>query len=155
MRKTLFCFLLFMAMNVMGQEIGNVKFGTDQTVAVEGLKAFFGEPKFLDADCVVYTDKHYGGFKWNEVIFRFKNGRFNEARFYMNQKNKTSAKRALENIASVLKKKHELTLDIEEDGSPFYSGGRSPMPFGHLFTLFVSPRSGGWTNQVRFGPFRF
>ena len=60
-----------------------------------------------------------------------------------------------EEVAKVLKRSHAITKDYEDKYTAFYKGGRSPMDFGHLFTIFVSPYKGGWTTQLRYGPFEF
>lgn len=65
------------------------------------------------------------------------------------------AKAELENIAKNLNKKHALSQDYEEDGSRFYAGGLSPKGIGRLFTVFVAPHNGQWSDQLRFGPFKF
>lgn len=147
--------LTAVSVSVSAQGIGQVRFGSSREVASEAIFALFGRPSSMADNCYVYTDKEFEGFHWNEVLFRFTNNRLTEARFFMNQRSKRDARRRLTAISKVLAEKHVMSMDIEDDGSCFYAGGKSPLYFGHLFTLFVSPRNGKWTDQLRFGPFEF
>lgn len=137
------------------QGIGNVRFGSSYSEAVGRIREAFGEPVLANGDEMVYADKSFEGFCWNRITFRFKSGKLCEARFYMNHANKQKAKAQLENIAACLAKKHSMSLDYEEDGTRFYAGGLSPLGIGRLFTVFVAPHNGQWSDQLRFGPFKF
>ncbi len=147
--------VLFCPATLQAQGIGSVKFGSAYEEAVRHIRETFGEPTTATADEMVYNDKSFEGFSWNRITFRFKSGRLCEARFYMKQASKRSAKTQLDIIATALGKKHPLSLDYEEDGTRFYAGGRSPLGIGRLFTVFVSPLNGQWSDQLRFGPFKF
>lgn len=155
LKKLVFFFSLLFSTATFAQGIGNVKFGTSRAEATTAIKALFGEPSKSDNEMMIYTNKTFEGYKWNEVLFKFKNDKLTEARFFMNQKNKSQAKRELSAISKTLGKKHVMTEDIEDDGNTFYAGGKSPEFYGHLFTLFIAPRNGVWTDQLRFGPFKF
>lgn len=137
------------------QGIGNVQFGSTYEEATARIAEAFGHPAHVTSDEIVYKNKLFEGFKWNQVTFRFRNGQLCEARFYMDHKSKWKAKTELESIAKNLSKKHALSLDYEEDGTRFYAGGLSPLGIGRLFTVFVAPRNGQWSDQLRFGPFKF
>ena len=71
----------------------------------------------------------------------------------MNQKNKRMATAKMSAIAKVMEKDYSMSMDYEDDGNLFYAGGTSPLGYGRLFTIFISPRNGVWTTQMRFGPF--
>lgn len=147
------CFLF--ATQVYGQGIGNVRFGAPYEEVVPHIKEAFGSPLKATDNEVVYANALYEGFLWNRVTFRFKEGRLCEARFFRDHKSKGKAKAELEDIAKSLGKKHALSQDYEEDGNRFYAGGQSPMGIGRLFIVFVAPHNGLWSDQLRFGPFKF
>ena len=153
MRKAIMALCLMCATMVSAQGIGNIRFGTTYDEAVTDIKASLGEPVSSDANVVTYKNISFKGFEWNEITFRFKNGKLAEARCYMNHKNKRLATAKLSEIANIMENEHVMSMDYEEDGNLFYAGGRSPMGVGHLFTIFISPRNGIWTPQMRFGPF--
>lgn len=146
---------LHFASQTSGQGIGNIRFGTSYEIAAMHIKETFGNPVKATDDEMVYANTLFEGILWNSVTFRFMEGRLCEARFYQNHKNKVKAKAELENIAKNLSKKHALSQDYEEDGSRFYAGGLSPKGIGRLFTVFVAPHNGQWSDQLRFGPFKF
>ncbi len=137
------------------QGIGKVRFGASYEETLENVKETFGNPAQATLEEIVYTDMLFEGFVWNKITFRFRAGKLNEARFYLRQKSKAKAKSELEAIARNLGRKHMLSLDYEEDGTRFYAGGLSPLGIGRLFTVFVSPYNGQWSDQLRFGPFKF
>ena len=143
------------ASQISGQGIGNVRFGSTYEVAAMHIKETFGNPVKATDDEMVYANTLFEGILWNSVTFRFMEGRLCEARFYQDHKNKVKAKAELETIAQNLGKKHALSLDYEEDGNRFYAGGLSPMGIGRLFIVFVAPHNGHWSDQLRFGPFKF
>lgn len=137
------------------QGIGNVQFGSTCEEATARIVETFGHPAHATSDEIVYNNKSFEGFRWNKVTFRFRNGQLCEARFYKDHKSKWMAKTELDSIAKNLSKKHAISLDYEEDGTRFYAGGQSPLGIGRLFTVFVAPRNGHWSDQLRFGPFKF
>ena len=137
------------------QGIGNVQFGSTYEEATARIVETFGHPAHATSDEIVYNNKSFEGFRWNKVTFRFRNGQLCEARFYKDHKSKWMAKTELDSIAKNLSKKHAISLDYEEDGTRFYAGGQSPLGIGRLFTVFVAPRNGHWSDQLRFGPFKF
>lgn len=152
--KTVFLSLLLtLSMSATAQEIGNVRFGSAQSEAITNIKALFGEPATSTTDGITYKNKTYAGMTWNEIHFNFKDGVLSEARFYMNAKNKAAALQQMAREATAMGKSNVMTKDYEDDGTPFYAGGKSPDGYGHLFTIFASPRAGRWTSQLRFGPF--
>ena len=153
MKKICLAALLMVSMMAKAQSIGKVQFGTPLSEAKTEITAQMGNPSKATEQELCYTNKVFNGFKWNEIHFFFKDGKLNEARFYMNVKNKAAAKVQAKNVSKVLGKDNVMTEDYEDDGTPFYAGGKSPDGFGHLFTIFVSPRAGRWTTQLRYGPF--
>jgi len=154
MKKIVLAICIVFSMVANAQGIDNLRFGTAYNDALTLIKAQYGSPLSIDSESVTYKNVSYQGFKWNEVVFKFTNGKLSEARYYMNQKNKILATKRITDIAKTMEKTHVITKDYEDDGNLFYAGGKSPMGFGHLFTIFVSPRNGVWTSQLRFGPFR-
>ncbi|MGI6243036.1 MAG: hypothetical protein ACOYJK_05830 [Prevotella sp.] len=154
MKKFVLGLCLMFAITSNAQGIGNVRFGTAYDEAMACIKAILGTPIAADASVVTYKDVSFKGFKWSEITFTFKNGRLAEARCYMNQRSKRAASSKVTDIAKVMAKDHVMSMDFEDDGNKFYAGGKSPEGFGHLFTIFISPRNGVWTTQMRFGPFR-
>ncbi len=154
--KALLLGLFFLlASQGFAQGIGNIRFGASYDDAMMRIKETFGTPVKTSNDEVVYANMLFEGFHWNQVTFRFQEGRLCEARFYQDHKSKGKAKAELESIVKSLGKKHTLSQDYEEDGSRFYAGGQSPMGIGRLFTAFVAPHNGQWSDQLRFGPFKF
>lgn len=146
--------LCFMCATVAGARgIESIKFGTTYQEAVTNIKASLGEPLSSDTNVLTYKDVSFKGFTWNEITFRFKNGKLVEARCYMNQKNKRMATAKMSAIAKAMEKDYSMSMDYEDDGNLFYAGGTSPLGYGRLFTIFISPRNGVWTTQMRFGPF--
>ena len=117
-------------------------FGTHFDVAVKMIDKEFGkQPKTVDANEIRYTDVKYAGMVWNE------------ARFYCKQASKVAALKHVSELAGTMRRQHAITKDYEDRRTFFYKGGKSPMDFGHLFTIFVSPYKGGWSTQLRYGPF--
>ena len=154
MKKALLGLCLMCATMANAQGIGKVRFETAYDEAVPCIEAILGTPVAADANAITCKNVSFKGFKWSEITFKFKEGRLTEARCYMNQRNKKAATSQLSDIAKVMEKEHVMTMDFEDDGNLFYAGGTSPMGYGHLFTIFISPRNGIWTTQMRFGPFR-
>lgn len=130
-------------------------FGTRYAEALRNIESILGKSAKVEADKVIYNKVEYEGMTWDEAYFKFSDGQLVEARFYSRQAGKAKALRHLEEVAKVLKRSHAITKDYEDKHTAFYKGGRSPMDFGHLFTIFVSPYKGGWTTQLRYGPFEF
>lgn len=156
MKRLLFVVcILSMVHTLYAQGIGNVKFGTPREVAVHEIELLFGAPSALSDDQMIYTNRDFEGYRWNEVVFNFKKGKLTEARFFMDKNNKTHAKKEMREMANYFGQKYSISDDIEEDGTEFYTCGRSPVGLGRLFTLFVAPRNAIWTTQLRFGPFKF
>lgn len=155
--KRLFFLMCIWAMilSLHAQGIGNVKFGMPRSEAVSELEQLFGTPSALSDDQMIYTNRDFEGYRWNQVVFNFKQGKLTEARFFMDKNNKSHAKTEMRHMASYFGKKYSISDDIEEDGTEFYTCGKSPAGFGRLFTLFVAPRNAIWTTQLRFGPFNF
>lgn len=153
MRKILMTLCLMFATLAQAQDLKTLKFGTIFDDAIINIKSSLGEPTTSNTNLVVYQNVHYRGFKWDKITFKFAQRKLCEVRCYMNKKNKQQALTQLFAIAKTMKKDYSITMDYEDDGDVFYSGGVSPMGFGHLFTIFVSPYNSIWTAQMRFGPF--
>ncbi len=155
MRKLVVALGLLIATMARAHGFGEVRFGMVYDEALSSIKTVYGEPVVANSDVVSYYDVAYEGFRWDEISFRFTNGKLTEARCYMNHKNKGTAAKQLSAIAQAMQKSYAMTMDYEEDGNVFYAGGKSPVGIGHLFVVFMSPRDRMWTSQLRFGPFRF
>lgn len=153
MKKILMTLCLMFATLTQAQDLKKLKFGTIFDDAIINIKSSLGEPTTSDTSLVVYQNIHYRGLKWDKITFKFAQQKLCEVRCYMNKKNKQQALTQLSTIAKTMKKDYPITMDFEDDGSVFYAGGVSPMGFGHLFTIFVSPHKNSWTAQMRFGPF--
>lgn len=150
------CLISSMAMSAQSVEtVGTVELGSAYEEALKAIKAEFGEPVSASESEVVYANKKFRGFSFDEVKFRFKNGQFNEARFYSKVGSRGEAQRKMENIAQTMRTKYELSRDVEEDMTWFYKGGRSPLGIGHLFTIYTYRRQGAYGVELRFGPINF
>lgn len=153
MKKLLLGIMFLCTTLANAQSVCNAKFGMPYEEAVAHIKNVLGTPTTSQADRVVYKNVMFKGIRWSEMIFTFKDGKMTEARCYLNEKSKNAAKAQLHKLAKEMKKEHALSEDYEEDGTVFFAGGKSPVGMGHLFTIFLSPRNGVWTMQMRFGPF--
>lgn len=158
MKKVFLLFALFVSLAVSAQrveKVGTVQLGLPYAEALSAIKAEFGEPVSASADEVIYGKKTFRGFAYDEVKFRFKNGRFNEARFFMKVGSKAGAQKKMEDIARELGKTEQLSRDIEDGNTWFYKGGVSPVGVSHLFTIYTYPRQGSHGTELRYGPVRF
>ena len=150
------CLICSMAVSAQSVEtVGTVELGSAYEEALKAIKAEFGEPVSASESEVVYANKKFRGFSFDEVKFRFKNGQFNEARFYSKVGSRGEAQRKMENIAQTMRTKYELSRDVEENMTWFYKGGRSPLGIGHLFTIYTYRRQGAYGVELRFGPINF
>jgi len=158
MKKVFLLFALFVSMTVSAQrveKVGTVQLGLPYNEALSAIKAEFGEPVSVSSDEVIYGKKNFLGFNYDEVKFRFKNGRFNEARFFMKVGSKGGAQKRMEDIARELGKTEGLSRDIEDNNTWFYKGGISPVGVSHLFTIYTYPKQGTYGTELRYGPVRF
>lgn len=121
--------------------------------AVKNIVMMFGEPVKNTDDMLIYHKLRYEGVMWDEAYFKFSGDKLTEARFYSRQQGKTQALRKVTELADILKQEHPVTKDYEDKHTYFYMGGMSPLEYGHLFTIFISPYKGGWSTQLRYGPF--
>ena len=137
------------------ESVGTVELGSSYEVALAAIKAEFGDPQSVSDDEVILGPKKFRGFSFDEVKFRFKNGKFNEARFYQKVGSKAEAQKKMENIAQTMRTKYELSRDVEEDLTWFYKGGRSPLGIGHLFTIYTYRKQGAYGVELRYGPINF
>lgn len=148
------CFsLVANAQNV--EKVGNVELGLPYAEALSAMKAEWGNPSKENEQEVTYKHKTYKGFEFDEVIFRFKNGRFNEARFFVKVGSRYAAQKRMEELAKEMGKEKTLSKDVEEGGAWFYKGGRAPSEAAPLFTLCTIPRKGEYGMELRYGPFNF
>ena len=130
-------------------------FGLRYPDAMRNIEAILGKATTEVDGKVVYKNVKFEGLTWNNAYFKFAKGMLVEARFIYVVPSKSMALRQLEEIAKVMKLSHAISKDYEDKRTAFYKGGRSPMEFGHLFTIFVSPYKGKWSAQLRYGPFEF
>ena len=156
MKKAVILVLLACSLAMNAQQktemVGTIKLGSDYSEALNAMKMEFGEPLRTSEDEVVYANKRFRGFTFDEVKFCFKNGKFNEARFFSKVGTKAEAQKKMENVAQTMKTKYQLSRDVEGDSTWFYKGGCSPLGIGHLFTLYTYPRKGAYGMEIRFGP---
>ena len=159
MKKAVILVLLACSLAMNAQQktemVGTIKLGSDYPEALNAMKMEFGEPLRTSEDEVVYANKRFRGFTFDEVKFCFKNGKFNEARFFSKVGTKAEAQKKMENVAQTMKTKYQLSRDVEGDSTWFYKGGCSPLGIGHLFTLYTYPRKGAYGMEIRFGPINF
>lgn len=159
MKKAVILVLLACSLAMNAQQktemVGTIKLGSDYSEALNAMKMEFGEPLRTSEDEVVYANKRFRGFTFDEVKFCFKNGKFNEARFFSKVGTKAEAQKKMENVAQTMKTKYQLSRDVEGDSTWFYKGGCSPLGIGHLFTLYTYPRKGAYGMEIRFGPINF
>lgn len=137
------------------EKVGTVELGLPYVEAVAAMKAEWGEPSKENEQEVTYKHKTYKGFAFDEVVFRFKNGRFNEARFFVKVGSRYAAQKRMEELANEMGKENTLSKDLEEGGAWFYKGGRAPVEYAPLFTLCTIPRKGAFGTELRYGPFNF
>ena len=159
MKKVLFILSMMGALCANAQRVenvGTITLGLPYEDAIKAMKAEFGEPISISTDEVIYGKKNYQGFSFDEVKFRFKNGKFNEARFFSKTGPKAAAQKKMEDIAKVIGQKYSLSRDFEEDSNSwFYKGGTAPVGVSHLFTICTFPRQGTYGVELRYGPIRF
>ena len=158
MRKVLLLLGLLCSMTMSAQQVekvGTVALGLPYAEALTAIKAEFGEPQSVSDDQVVYGKKTFMGMAFDEVKFRFRNGKFNEARFFCKVGSKAAAQKKMEEMAKTLGKTYNLSRDVEDDMTWFYKGGRSPLGIGHLFTLYTYAKQGAHGAELRYGPINF
>lgn len=158
MKKLFVLMCLVFSLGVSAQSVesvGTVELGSSYDEALAAIKAEFGDPQSVSEDEVTCVSKRFRGFAFDEMKFRFKNGKFNEARFYQKVGSKAEAQRKMENIAQTMRTKYELSRDVEEDLTWFYKGGRSPLGIGHLFTIYTYRKQGAYGVELRYGPITF
>ena len=158
MKKVLLLMSVFFSLCAMAQtteKVGTVALGLPYSEALAAIKAEFGEPVSVSSDEVTFGKKAFQGFTFDEVKFRFKNGKFNEARFFAKVGAKGVAQRKMEDIAKNMGQHYNLSRDLEDDNSWFYKGGRAPVGVSHLFTIYTYPRQGSYGVELRYGPIRF
>lgn len=146
------CFFFMNTQANNGAKVATVSIGSEYQQALKDIKAEFGEPTSIQEQAIEFKNMTYHNFKFDLVIFKFKNDKLNEARFFMRAKNKIGADKKVEALSKELGKKHPLSEDYE-DGSYFYKGGLSPKGIGHLFTISTAKRQGVWNAELTYGPF--
>ncbi|MCR5132043.1 MAG: hypothetical protein K6C10_11370 [Prevotella sp.] len=158
MKRIVLLMSVFFSLCAMAQndaKVGTVTLGLPYDQAVTAIKAEFGEPVSASADELVYSKKTFEGYTYDEVKFRFKNGKFNEARFFAKVGAKGAAQRKMEEVAKKMGQRYNLSRDIEEGNTWFYKGGRAPVGVSHLFTICTYPKQGSHGVELRYGPIRF
>jgi len=158
MRKVLLLLCLMIGMVVNAQnntKVGNVELGTDYATALEQIKAEYGEPVSVTENMVTYKNKRHEGMNFDEVVFKFRNGKFNEARFYQKAGSRAASQKQLEVVAKEMGKNHNMTKDFEDGRIWFYKGGKAPVGLGHFMTISSTPRQGTYYTELRYGPFSF
>lgn len=154
MKRIVLLLLMLLSLTANAQGIGDVRFGSTHQEAMKNITALFGQPVNVSPDQCFFTNRTFMGMQFDEVHFNFQKGKLTEARFFKKQKSKHAAKSGMKELNDTLTKVYPTTMDLEDRTTPFYVGGASPAGFGHLFTIFVSPRNGAWSTQLRYGPFK-
>ena len=98
------------------EKVGTVELGLPYVEAVAAMKAEWGEPSKENEREVTYKHKTYKGFAFDEVVFRFKNGRFNEARFFVKVGSRYAAQKRMEELANKMGKENTLSKDLKRVG---------------------------------------
>ena len=155
MKKLLLALLLALPLPFDAQTIDTSLFGVSCHEALAALEKEFGKPKATTDEKLSYCNIQYEGVVWDEAYFMFRDSKLCEVRMYKRQGRKANAVQGVRTVARNMGAKHVVTKDLEEDGTPFYKGGKTPVDFGHLFTIYASPYKGAWSTQLRFGPFSF
>ncbi len=132
--------------------VAHVKLGLPFDTALKSIEREFGEPTSKDNQQIIYKDKDYGGFVFNEIAFRFRNSKFNEARFIIRTGNRRQASRKVAELSQWLSKEYSMSKDYD-DGAYFYVGGLAPGGIGRLFTIYRRKVDGAWHAVLRYGPF--
>ena len=132
--------------------VGHVRLGSSFESALQSIVREFGEPTTKDASQIIYKDKEYGGFTFDEIAFRFRNTKFNEARFTIRATGKYQASRKVAELSQWLSKRYSISKDYD-DGAYFYVGGLAPSGIGRLFTIYRRKFDGVWHAVLRYGPF--
>lgn len=154
-KKMMLALLLAMPLHIDAQTIDASLFGVGYKEALTAVEKEFGKPNATTEGNLYYSKTLYEGLVWDEVFFLFDDGKLSEVRMYKRQSRKANAVQSVKAVARVMGDKHAMTRDLEDDGTPFYKGGKSPLDVGHLFTIYASPYKGAWSTQLRFGPFAF
>ncbi|WP_311441673.1 hypothetical protein [Hoylesella enoeca] len=164
--KKLFTLAFALILSVTGSakqeaSVSGMTFGMDYTQAVQQIEAQFGKPAIATEQQLTYNDAQFMGIRFHQVNFKFgqnKSGNIvlNEARFTVLSKDKHSAQRFTQLIAKKMEADYpDLSMDIEDDGAPFYKGGSSPVDNSRLFTIYQFRQNGKYASVLRFGPIRF
>ena len=100
----------------------------------------------------------FKGLKFEKAIFKFQtdslgNTYFSEARFTSSPTNKRGALKDIEVLAKTMDQDYPgVTIDWEDESTPFYKGGMSPLGNSYLFTVCIYPVNNGYTTVLRYGP---
>ena len=120
--------------------------------ALAALKAELGEPAKAAAGEVEFANKTYQGMKFEKIVYFFSNNKLSGARFYAASPSKATAVKNMETLANKLQS-YKVARDTEDDGTPFYKGGESPVSYEHLFTIYTQKVGPKFMAILRYGPF--
>lgn len=152
------CILSLFARAKNDAGIEGVAFGSNYETTLAGIRSTFGTPIQANKQQIVYKDMTFKGLKFEKAIFKFQtdslgNTYFSEARFTSSPTNKRSALKDIEVLAKTMDKDYPgVTIDWEDESTPFYKGGMSPLGNSYLFTVCIYPVNNGYTTVLRYGP---
>jgi hypothetical protein len=139
--------------------VDNIRFGISYHTVLQDFQQLWGSPEAKDSASILYANKIFQGMKFDRIELDFQyvdsTSYFNQARFYRICSSKVQAVRQMKILAGRLSKIYPVSYDEEEGGTPFYKGGCAPVGLDDLFTVFVAPRKGRWTCQLRYGAFHY
>jgi hypothetical protein len=139
--------------------VENVRFGISYHTVLQDFQQLWGSPEAKDSASILYANKIFQGMKFDRIELDFQyvdsTSYFNQARFYRICSSKVQAVRQMKILAGRLSKIYPVSYDEEDGGTPFYKGGCAPVGLDDLFTVFVAPRKGRWTCQLRYGAFHY
>lgn len=157
MKRILFLFaavLIAVATSAKGDDsVAGVKFGTQKNDAVTQFESAFGAKGVAQADQITFSKVNYMGFKFTTAKFYFnENGKFNQARFYMQVPNKATAVKEMNAIEKAMAKEYNSISEDEDEDGKFVKGGLGP-DGQSLFTIYTVRIQGKWNVGLRYGAF--
>lgn len=147
--------MLTVAAHAQKEGIAGVEFGASRTVAVEKLKAVFGQPVSDTTDVLEFKNVSYEGQTFSQAFIYFENGKMNQARFYIACPGKAQAIQKMNEIEKQLSKRYHMSADQEDDGTKFVKGGLGPdgQPLFTIYTFKDRKNGFKWTTGLRYGAF--
>lgn len=153
--------MLFVSLSA--QSIAGVSFGSSYESAKTALTNKWGEPSFIDKNCIGFEKVTYANHTFDNVYFDFQ--RDNNGKSYMNRcvfikeaKDRNDAVNTMRHFSSVFSEKYGFIRQTGQDDEDFIlRGGKSPLGDGnYLFTIdYINYPSGGYAARIDYGPFEY